>query len=166
MVKGRVADLLGGVIAAEEKAAVFYEGLLRKFQHSPRAAALWQNMLDDEKEHRRLMEQARVGLTADELQAPANPEMLHKLMVAMHFSPDRALRQVHDLNDAYEFALDLEQGEINVVFEFILTEYAHLEEGVRDRLVELYLRDHIKRFQELQGESWRRSVKALDEERR
>ena len=149
--KGTTGDLLAKIIAAEKKAQIFYEGLYRMFEHIPRVAAFWQDMVDDEKAHRHLMEKVRAGLTPEELQAPADPEMLHKASVAARFSPDRALRRIHGLNDAYEIALDLEQSEINAVFEFVLAEHAYLEEEVRDRMVELYLRVHIKRFQELGG---------------
>jgi alkylation response protein AidB-like acyl-CoA dehydrogenase len=147
-------------IEAEMAAREFYEGLLRLFGHNPRAARVWEEMRSDEEEHARFLEEVRARLTPEQLQEPADPEMMRGLRNAlMKFSPQGMLQSIRDLNDAYNYAHELENSEINSVLEFIIHEY-HIDPVLRARLVEMYLQAHVKRLLVLGGTAWRRSIQA------
>lgn len=159
---GTVEELITAAIAAEEKAYTFYAGVLRKFQHVPRVAAIWRDLMEDEEEHRRLLEKARANLTPKELQAPADPDVLYRIKGVLHFSPENSLQAVRNLEDAYAVALDLENSEVNAIFEFILDKYVAADEEERKHMVDVYLRDHIRRLQDLQEEVQRQNVQVAD----
>lgn len=148
-------------IQAERAAREFYAGLLHRFDHVPRAAAVWREMMEDEEEQVRFLEEVRARLTPEQLQAPADPEMMRKLRLCLEFSPQDALQRIRTLNDAYGWAHDLEYSEINAVLEFIINEY-HLDAAVRTRLVDHYLQKHLKRLLALGGVAWRRSIRAQE----
>jgi len=73
-------------IETEMAAREFYEGLLRLFGHNSRAARVWEEMRSDEEEHIRFLEGVRARLTPEQLQAPADPEMMRKLRNVLNFS--------------------------------------------------------------------------------
>jgi len=147
-------------IETEMAAREFYEGLLRLFGHNPRVARVWEEMRSDEEEHARFLEEVRARLTPEQLQEPADPEMMRGLRNAlMKFSPQGMLQSIRDLNDAYNYAHELENSEINSVLEFIIHEY-HIDPVLRARLVEMYLQAHVKRLLALGGTAWRRSIQA------
>ncbi len=144
-------------IGAEKAAREFYEGLLRLFGHNPRAAKVWEEMRSDEEEHIRFLEEVRARLTPEQLQEPADPEMIQRLRNALRrFSPQGARQNIHDLNDAYNYAHELEHSEVNSVLEFIIREN-HVDPALRARLVDMYLQVHVKRLLALGGVAWRRS---------
>lgn len=146
-------------IQAEKAAREFYEGLLHQFGHVPRVAAIWREMMEDEEEQIRFLEEVRTRLTPEQLQAPANPDIMQKLRGCLKFSPQDTLQGIRDLNDAYHYAHDLEYSEINAVLEFIINEY-HLDLAIRARLVDHYLQIHVKRLLALGGVAWRQSIQA------
>lgn len=159
MPEDTVETLFALAIQAEQSARDFYAGLLHLFSHAPRAAAVWQKMQKDEEEHIRFLEDVRACLTPDQLQAPADPDMMRKLRECLRFSPQDALQGIRDLEDAYQYAHDLEYSEVNTVLEFIINEY-HLDPTVRVRLVDHYLQMHLKRLLALEGPAWRQSIQA------
>ncbi len=117
-------------------------------------------MRSDEEEHARFLEEVRARLTPEQLQAPADPEMMQGLRnVLMKFSPQRMLQSIRDLNDAYNYAHELESSEVNSVLEFIIHEY-HIDPALRAQLVDMYLQAHVKRLLALGGLAWRQSVLA------
>lgn len=156
-----VEDLLAAAIAAERKALVFYEGLMHLFRHVPDVAALWRDMMQDEEEHLQILEEVSARLTPEQRCAPADLETLYKAIAAVRFSPERSLASIRDLNDAYEIVHDLEHGEINAVFAFILGEY--VDDETRERMADAYLSIHLRRLQALGGVEWRQRVRALEE---
>ncbi|RME34466.1 MAG: hypothetical protein D6793_08520 [Thermoflexia bacterium] len=75
---GTVGELFELTLRAEREALRFYEELERRFAHVPQVARFWQEMAEDERDHIRLVERARSGLTPEQLAEPADPVMLHE----------------------------------------------------------------------------------------
>lgn len=157
---GTVAELFDLALRAEREALRFYEELEQRFAHVPQVARFWQEMAQDERNHIRLVEQARSGLTPEQLAEPADPVMLHKAWEAVRFSARTTLDRIQNLNDAYEAASDLEYGETNVVFQFILLHY--LDNGILEQLVEHYTERHLRRLRLLGSfeMAWREQIPA------
>lgn len=158
MSEDTVETMFSLAIQAEQAAREFYEGLLHQFGHAPRAAAVWQEMMEDEEEQIRFLEEVRARLTPEQLRDPANPDIMQKLRECLEFSPQDTLQGIRDLNDAYHYAHELEYSEINAILEFIINEY-HLDPAVRAHLVDHYLQTHVKRLLALGGVAWRRSIR-------
>lgn len=159
--EGTVGELLELTLRAEEEALRFYEELAQRFAHAPQVAAFWQVMAEDEKDHIRLVELARSCLAPEQLAEPADPVMFHKAQDALRFSARAALERIHNLNDAYEAASDLEYGEVNVVFQFIVLHY--LDDKIREQLVEDYTERHLRRLRllgNIGGLEWREGILA------
>ncbi|MCX8067311.1 MAG: hypothetical protein N3B68_05760 [Anaerolineae bacterium] len=141
---GTVGELLDLTLRAEREALKFYEELARRFAHVPRVTSFWQEMAEDEREHIRLVELAASGLTPEQLAEPTDSRMLHMARNAILFSAQAALDRIQNLNDAYEAASDLEYGEVNVVFQFIVLHY--LDDKIREQLAEHYAERHLRRL--------------------
>lgn len=157
MAEDTVEAMFSLAIQAEKTAWEFYDGLVRLFGHVPRPTAVWQEMMEDEEEQIRFLEEVRARLTPEQLRDPANPDIMQKLRECLEFSPQDTLQGIRDLNDAYHYAHELEHSEINAILEFIINEY-HLDPAVRAHLVDHYLQTHVKRLLALGGVAWRRGI--------
>jgi hypothetical protein len=139
-----VAVLLELAIAAEKVAEDFYLGLADKFAHLPRVADFWQEMKKDEIAHARGIEQVRASLTPEQLIAPTDPVVLEQAKRSVSFSANEALKSITTVEEAFQLSHDLENSEINLVFEFILSEY--VAQDAQRELATTLLREHIARL--------------------
>ncbi len=138
------AELFKLAIAAEKAAEELYLGLGAKFAHQPEVAGFWRDYAQEEVEHTRWLESAREKSRPDQLSAPADSSILEDAHNLLQVSPQDALEQIKTLEDAYQLANELENSEINVVFEFIITHFTS-DEGARSFL-RTQLRSHIARL--------------------
>ncbi len=143
---------------AEKAAQTFYLHLTEMFAHEPKAAEVWWKLAADEASHIHLLEQAQEGLTAEQLAAPADPDLLREARAAAAFSPAVALAQVETLEDAYQLAHAGEHSEFNAVFEFVISELFPV--AVQRAFVRAQLREHTGRLDSLEPPEWRQGVKA------
>ncbi len=151
-----VSDLIDLLIQAETSAQALYLRLMEAFAHEPEAAEVWWKMGADEAAHIRLVEQIRASLPPERLLEPADPIWLEQARAAARFSPERVLARIHTLEDAYQEAHALENGELNAVFEFVMTEYS--PKPLRAGFVHNLLREHVARLYGLRTTEWRRNV--------
>lgn len=151
-----VSDLIDLLLQAETSAQTLYLRLMEAFAHEPEAAEVWWKMGADEAAHIRLLEQIRASLSSERLLEPADPIWLEQARAAARLSPERVLARVHTLEDAYQEAHALENGELNAVFEFVMTEY--FPRPLRAGFVHNMLREHIERLYGLRTTEWRRSI--------
>lgn len=151
-----VETLISLLLSAEAAVQSFYLRLMELFAHEPNAAQVWWKMAADEAAHIRLLEQIRMSLPPERLQAPADPLWLEQAQAAARFSPDTALSRIQTLEDAYQAAHDQKNSEINAVFEFVMTEF--FPGQLRWEFVHNMLREHLQRLDELQTKEWRQSI--------
>ncbi|HOT90700.1 MAG TPA: hypothetical protein PLJ78_03800 [Anaerolineae bacterium] len=123
-----VNDLFDLAIAAEETAAAFYRGLVKKFAHENEIANFWQRYVLDEVEHGLWLERLRSNLSPQQLAEPADPVMLDNARRASSVSVDKFLADIHNLEEAYEVVNDLENSETNAVFEFLISNFPYNRE--------------------------------------
>jgi rubrerythrin len=156
--EGTLEALLTTLIQAEATAQNLYLRLMEAFAHEPDAAQVWWKMGADEAAHIRLLEQVRDALSPEQLQSPADPLIVEKAQAVSGLSYERILSRIETLEDAYQETHNLENSEINAVFEFVLTEY--FPKPLRVEFVHNMLREHIGRLDGLRTTEWRRSVLA------
>jgi rubrerythrin len=118
-----VADLFALAIAAETSAAEFYRGLVAKFSGYSDVAEFWQRYVTDEIAHARWLARLQGNLSVEQLADRADPAMLENARHAASVSVEALLDEVHTLEDAYELVNDLENSEVNAVFEFLISSF-------------------------------------------
>jgi rubrerythrin len=159
------AELFELAIAAEEAAEELYLGLKAKFAHQPEIAEFWREYAKEEVGHACWLESVRDKSSQEQLSAPADPSILNDARKLLRFSPQHALDEITNLEDAYQLANDLENSEINVVFEFIITNFSSNESA--GSFLRAQLRDHIAKLvtqfpPRFTSAASRQAVKALE----
>jgi rubrerythrin len=139
--KSTVAELLELAIAAERAAETLYHGLESKFTRYDEVVAFWQEYADEEAMHAAWLEQLRDSLSPEKLSALADPSVLEEANRALQVPVERMLRDVHNLEDAYQLVNDLENSETNAVFDFLISNFA--EDKKNQAFLRSQLQDHI-----------------------
>lgn len=139
-----VEDLFALAIQAEETAAEFYRGLVRKFSYESEIADFWHRYVLDEVAHALWLERLRGNLGAERLAEPVDGEMLASAHRALSISVENVLSGIHTLEDAYEVVSDLENSETNAVFEFLITNFPYDREVLN--FLRVQLNDHVNRL--------------------
>jgi len=163
--RGTVAELFELAIAAERAAQELYLGLAARFGHHQDVADFWRMYAGAEDGHARWLERIREKSPPGQLSELADPSVLEDARKFLRFSAQGALNGIRNLEDAYQLANDLENSEINVVFEFMITNFTSDEQA--RSFLRSQLRDHIAmlmtrfptRFSHPAG---RRSIKGLE----
>ncbi len=135
-------------IAAEKEAKVFYAGLIKKFQHVPKAVKVWREMMQDEVTHSQELQKIKATLTEEQLRAPVDQSIMWKAESVREFSAENSLNQIETLGEAFQTAHDIEHSEVNTVFEFILTEF--VDPDVQREFVVSQLQEHVARLEALE----------------
>jgi rubrerythrin len=124
MVQGNtVADLFALAIMAEKSAVELYRRLAARFADYDDVAQFWRRYVADEVFHTHWLERLRGDLDDAQLAVRADPAILEKAHRAASVSVEAQLADVHNLAQAYELVNDLENSEITVVFEFMISSF-------------------------------------------
>ena len=139
-----VADLFALAIAAETSAVEFYRGLVAKFAQYSDVAEFWQRYVTDEITHARWLARLQGNVSVEQLAARADPVILENARHAANVSTEKLLADVHNLADAYELVNELENSEINVVFDFLISSFPTDQEVLS--FLRAQLSEHISRL--------------------
>jgi rubrerythrin len=139
--KSTIAELIEMAIAAEKAAEELYQGLAAKFAHQEDAAAFWRRYAGEEAMHAAWLERLQESLTSEQSATPADPSILESANRALQVSVDRRLKEVENLEDAYQLVHDLENSETNAVFDFLITNFS--EDKKTQTFLRSQLQDHI-----------------------
>jgi rubrerythrin len=159
--KGTIFDLFQTAVHAETEAYAFYLKLSYAFSHVAEAARFWKGMMADEIQHSRDLSQMMSLLPRDELDAPADPEMLEKARRVLSLLKGAAAEHVESLDEAYFLAAKIESSEVNDVFRFLIGKYL-ASESAKATVSEMERhREKIRAFAGTFGDSEKRkAVKA------
>lgn len=151
-------------IGAENASEKMYQGLERKFADHEDIAAFWKQYATDEASHAKALESMLARLTPEQLSAPVDPQTVAALQVLASFSVEKALQRVKNLEDAHQLVSEVENGETNAIFEFLLM--FEQDEQMRDFL-RTQLNKHITRLTDgiparYKGILSRKAIQALD----
>lgn len=136
--KSTIARLLELAIAAEKAAEELYRGMETKFAHHEDVADFWREYADEEVMHAAWLERLRDSLTPERLSAPADPGVMEEAHQALQVPVKRRMQDVHDLDDAYQLAHELENSETNAVFGFLIDNFAE------DKKAQVFLRSQLQ----------------------
>ncbi len=127
--EGNVDSLFEMAIDLEHKAAELYEGLATKFEHEPRVAVFWREYAEEERTHAQALISIRSKMGPEVLARRADTRIMGYARKAMALAIKETLGTITNLDEAYELANDLEVGETNAIFEFLITEYVVAQES-------------------------------------
>jgi rubrerythrin len=126
---GTVDALFDLAIDLEHRAAELYEVLATKFEHEPPVAEFWREYAEEERTHARTLTSIRSRIGEDVLAGEGDERMMNYARKEMDRAVDQTVAQISNLDEAYELANDLEVGETNAIFEFLIDEYAVAQEA-------------------------------------
>ena len=124
-----LGELIDTAIAAEDAARKVYLGFTHKFISLPDISDFWQTMADDESDHARILSGMREHVSAEELAAPIDARLAEKAHQLRGLDIRKLVNSVHNLNDAYQVAYDLESSEVNTVFNFLTIRFLSVDES-------------------------------------
>jgi len=161
--KNTLTELFELAITIEKTVAALYQGLEAMFAHEEEVARFWGMLANEEDQHANQLRKLRSTLTPEQLAAPADAGMLQNAHKMLAFSVGNSLEKIHDLEDAYQLAHELENSEANAIFDFLVTHFAQDRQS-RDLLRE-QLRGHILKIEnafpiQYRGATGRRKVPA------
>ena len=159
-----IEEAFEAAIGAEKAAEDFFHGLEAKFNHNNEVSQLWQQYAEDEAMHAKWLEALKEKLGQEELSNLVDEDTMQLLDSVAKISVEKTLRKIHDLEDAYEIVNEIENGETNAIFRFLIDNF-EADEKMRDFLRE-QLNEHVGRQSidlppQYRGATARRKIKAL-----
>ncbi len=142
-----VDELFTLSIAAEKLNREFYLTLAGRFSHQPEISGFWRQYAQEETGHMRWLENRRAALDAQQLAAPAAEDIVAAARRVLRFPLQDSLAGVHTLEDACQLADELEHAETNVVFTFLIENFATDLPAMS--FLRQQLRQHIAKVDEL-----------------
>lgn len=141
-----VGELIEAAIAAETAARKVYLGFTHKFFARPDVSDFWQTMADDEGDHGRILADVRNHVSAKDLSAPVDARLAIKADELKKLDIRKLINSVHNLDDAYKIAYDLESSEVNTVFNFLTVRYLSTDESYK--IISATIDRHLLRLAE------------------
>jgi rubrerythrin len=134
-------ELLELSLGFEKDAQKLYKNWAKKFSKIPQAATFWRDYAEDEATHARLLKELRARLSRDQLATPIECELAgdtRKLLLSTQ------KQKIEDLEQAFQFADELEHSEINPLFDVIVSFFETDEEA--KAMLRLLLAKHINKL--------------------
>jgi hypothetical protein len=163
--KVTVAQAFEVAIATERAAERLFQGLEAKFAHHEDVATFWKQYALDEAKHAKWLEGLKARLTTEQLSGPVDAHTVELLQAVAGFSVEKALLGVKNLEDAYQLVNDIENGETNAIFQFLLDNF-ETDVQMRDFLL-AQLNKHITKLSidlpvQYKGILSRKAIQALE----
>jgi Rubrerythrin len=141
-------DLFQCAIQLEKTAEFFYRRLGELFADYPDVVQFWNRFADEEHEHAVFLEEAREAVADDRLSLPVDESMLQRTKGHIDIRSRVNLESINDLEDAYQLALDLENSEINLIFEFMITNFSTRALKRSHKFLRKQLSEHIAELEQ------------------
>lgn len=140
-------------IRAEKAAGNLYQGLVHKFSAEPEVADFWNQFALEEANHLEWLNNLTGRLSKSDLEKSVDTATQDLFYQVRLISWENALANVHDLADAFEEVNELENGETNAVFRFLIDHF-EVDKPIRDFLL-AQLAVHIARLSTNLPEAYR-----------
>jgi rubrerythrin len=160
-----IAQAFEVAISAERVAQKLFQGLEAKFAYYEDVATFWKQYADDEAKHAEWLEGLKARLTTEQLSGLVDAHTVELLQAVTEFSVEKALFGVKDLEDAYQLVSNIESGETNAIFQFLLNNF-ETDVQMRDFL-RIQLNKHITKLSidlpaQYKGILSRKAIQALE----
>jgi rubrerythrin len=131
-------------IQAEKSAENLYRGLEQKFSAEPQVASFWKQFATEEANHFEWLQNLAARVSQSDLEKLVDTQTQDLFYQVRLFSWEIALANIHDLAEAFEAVNDIENGETNAVFRFLIDNF-EVDKSIRDFLL-AQLATHIARL--------------------
>ena len=147
-------------IRIEKSQQALYHKLSEMFSHLSDVSDFWKGMEKDEMYHAKTLEKIRGSLHPYQLLTPADPSILRKIKEVLNTPLKERMNSIKTLNDAYDLSHEIENSELNMIFEFLVKEFESSEETKKFALEEIdYHLDKLMKFPQTFGDiDWRKSI--------
>lgn len=147
-------------IEIEHKAAHIYERLAKLFEHVPDMSDFWSDLVQDEMIHATTLQDVQKLLTPDQLSTRSNKKMWTDVTKIRHLLNEDLVGTIKTLNDAYELAHNLENSEVNAIFQFLTAEF--VPSDTRRKFVVAEIAQHQKKLLDFSSNfgdrNWRKRI--------
>ena len=138
---GTIADLIDLSIAIERITESVYSHFVVIFADVPEIATFWRRYAQEETGHANWMRNLRGRVDPLILAQPADAKIWEMAVHATRVSAEQLVVQIETLQDAFELANEIEHGETNAIFEFLMRNFSNDEKSVM--FLRTQLKDHI-----------------------
>jgi hypothetical protein len=121
---GTVGELLVLAAQAERQAETLYDAIGKMFMQQPEVARFWTHYADEEAGHARWMNNLRARLSAEQLARPVDPQVFSRAIRLLDTNLEELISGINDLQDAWDLANEMEHGETNIIFEFLINNFS------------------------------------------
>lgn len=139
-----IEEAIDKAIQAEKATEKLYLGLEHKFINHPEVAQFWRQFAQDEIQHIEWLINFKNGLGKSDLEKMVDLQTQDLLYLVNLFSAEKALAGIRNLADAFIMVSDLENGETDAIFRFLIDNF-EVDKQIRDLLVS-QLELHISRL--------------------
>jgi hypothetical protein len=116
-------DVFHAAIGAERAAELLFRGLQAKFAPYPQLAEFWDDYAYDEQQHAIWLEALYTRMDAQRLAEPVDDHTTRLVKAVSSLSVEKALADVHNLEDAYQLVNEIENAETNAIFQFLMNNF-------------------------------------------
>lgn len=118
-----MAQAFDAAIAAEHAAEQLFRGLQAKFAAQPDLVDFWGHYAEEEVHHAAYLSRLLARQSPQDLARPADQEATALIEAVSKLHITKVLSEIHNLEEAYQVVNDLESGETNAIFLFILNNF-------------------------------------------
>ena len=142
-----VDKLFDYAIELERAAETLYRQMGKMFAHQPDVARYWDHYADEERGHASYLERTKAGVSAKRLALPADTKIITDAQKCLDVVSHKKLESIHNLEDAFQLATELESSETNAIFEFMITNFSREELAKSHKFLQIQLGSHIARLE-------------------
>lgn len=156
----RIRDWLELAIAIENRSAELYKKFAELFRQHAQLASYWEKMEIDEQRHKSILQEVINDLDENDANKSIFEETAKRTTKLLTCINDDLSKVFGNLDDAYECAHELEEKEVEVIFDLLKEDSVSKYEGVHTLLKED--QEHLQKlidFGEKYGKAeWRKMV--------
>ncbi len=140
--------LFQNAIALEKATENLYRNFQNMFASNSQVAIFWKRYADEEKGHANFIERILSKIEPERLSQPTDPDIMHQLQASINRSLNIDLKEIKNLEDAFQLAYEIETTETNAIFEFIFTYFSDEELAKSNAFLRTQLNNHVNKLTE------------------
>ena len=142
-----VGNLFDYALELERATETLYRQIGRMFAHAPDVELFWSHYADEERGHALYLERIQQEVDAGRLSAAADHGMMVDVQNCLGATTLKRLESVRNLEDAYQLASELENAEINSIFEFMVMNFSTDELARSHKFLRVQLSKHLAQLE-------------------
>ena len=142
-----INDLFNYAIRLERAAEALYEKMAELFAHDLAVEKFWKQYAEEEHGHALYLERVRSAMDKRHLSEPADEGTLQQVHHCLEKTSKDRLEHIHDLEDAYLLAVEIESSETNAIFDFIITNFSTDQLKIATKFLRTQLTQHATKLE-------------------